>query len=135
MLNWSHHFESFTVVTLTWLTITEYLCTNVHGYIPFVVITCRSIPHSWLITVFMTRVIRWVPHVDHELLTFHSIIYLSWWCSCCWCCQITHVHVLRSMLWCPLRIPSKNDVRFILKTHVLYILFVFIYVYWCPTRL
>ena len=66
---------------------------------------------------------------------FHPIFYLSWWCSCCWCCQITHVHVFRSMLWCSLRIPSKNDVRFILKTDVLYILFVFIYVYWCPTRL
>ena len=25
-LNWSHHFESFTVATMTWLTVMEYLC-------------------------------------------------------------------------------------------------------------
>jgi len=32
---------------MTWLTVTEYD----HGYVPFVVITTRSFPHSWLITL------------------------------------------------------------------------------------
>ena len=32
-------FESFTVATMTWFTVTEYLCPNDNGYVPFVVIT------------------------------------------------------------------------------------------------
>ena len=43
--------------------------TNDHGYVPFVVITIRSIPLSWLVTGFVTRVTRRVPHVEQELLT------------------------------------------------------------------
>jgi len=55
---------SLTVATMSWLTVMEYLPTNVHGYIPFVVITMRSFPHSWLITRFVERVKRRVPHVE-----------------------------------------------------------------------
>jgi len=43
--------------------------TNDHGYVPLVVITFRSFPHSWLIAGFVTRLIRRVPHVEQELLT------------------------------------------------------------------
>ena len=43
--------------------------TNDHGYVPFVVITIRSFPHSWLITGFVTRVTRWVSYMEQELFT------------------------------------------------------------------
>jgi hypothetical protein len=42
---------------------------NDHGYVPFVVSTSRSIPHSWLITRFVTRLTRQLPLVEQELLT------------------------------------------------------------------
>ena len=41
---------------------------NDHGYIPLVVNTSRSFPHSWLITGFLTRLILRVP-----LLELHTL--------------------------------------------------------------
>ena len=38
-----------------------------HGYVPFVLITISSFPHSWLITRFVTRVTRRVALVEQEL--------------------------------------------------------------------
>jgi len=43
--------------------------TNVHGYVPLVVNTSRSFPHSWRITGFVTRLTRRVPLMEQELLT------------------------------------------------------------------
>ena len=43
--------------------------TNDHGYVPIVVNTSRSLPHSWLITRFVTRIKRQVPLVEQELLS------------------------------------------------------------------
>ena len=43
--------------------------TNDHGYVPLVVNTCRSFPHSQLITGFVTRLTRRVPLVEQELPT------------------------------------------------------------------
>jgi len=43
--------------------------TNDHGYVPLVVNTSRSFPHSRLITGFVTRLTRQVPLVEQELLT------------------------------------------------------------------
>jgi hypothetical protein len=40
--------------------------TNDHGYVPFVIVTIWSFPHSWLITGFVTIVTRQVPHVEQE---------------------------------------------------------------------
>ena len=37
-------------------------------YVLFVVITMISFPHSWNITWFVTRVTRWMPLVEQELL-------------------------------------------------------------------
>jgi hypothetical protein len=42
---------------------------NDHGYVPLVVNTSRSFPHSRLITGFVTRLTRRVPLVEQELLT------------------------------------------------------------------
>jgi len=38
-------------------------------YVPLVVNTSWSFPHSWLITEFVTRLTRQVPLVEQELLT------------------------------------------------------------------
>jgi len=35
----SHHFESFTVTTMTWLTVMNICVTNDQGHVPFVVVT------------------------------------------------------------------------------------------------
>jgi hypothetical protein len=43
--------------------------TNYHRYVPLIVNTSRSFPHSWLITGFVTRLKRLVPLVEQELLT------------------------------------------------------------------
>jgi hypothetical protein len=43
--------------------------TNNHGYVPLVVSTSQSFPHSWLITVFVTRLTRLIPLVKQELPT------------------------------------------------------------------
>ena len=52
-----------------------YICvTNGHGYVPLVVNTSRSFPHSRLITGFVTRLTRLVPLVEQELLTLFLYI-------------------------------------------------------------
>ena len=67
-LSWSHHFESFTVATMTWLTVVEYLC---HKWTR-VCSTCRK--HFPVLSSFMsyhgfvTRLTRRVPLVEQELL-------------------------------------------------------------------
>ena len=43
--------------------------TNDHGYVPLVVITYQSFPHSWVILGFVTRLTRRVPLVEQEVLT------------------------------------------------------------------
>jgi hypothetical protein len=46
----SHHFESFTVDTMTWLTASEYLCHKWPRIGSTRRNTSRLFPHSWLIT-------------------------------------------------------------------------------------
>jgi hypothetical protein len=70
LVSWSHHFESFTVATMTWLTATEYLR---HKW-PRICSTCRkhffrSFPRTCFIAGFVTRLTRRVPLVKQELLT------------------------------------------------------------------
>ena len=43
--------------------------TNDNGYVPLVVNTFRSFPHSWLITGFVTRITRRVSLVVQDLIT------------------------------------------------------------------
>jgi hypothetical protein len=45
------------------------MVTNDHEYVPLVVSTSLSFPHSWLVTGFVTRLTRRVPLVEQELLT------------------------------------------------------------------
>ena len=67
-LSWSHHFDSFTVATMTWLAVTEYLCYKW----PRICSTCRKhfpvLSHSWLIIGFVTRLTRRVQLVEQELI-------------------------------------------------------------------
>ena len=46
--------------------------TNDHGYVPLVVTTSRSFPHSRLITGFVARLTRRVPLMEQELLTLRE---------------------------------------------------------------
>ena len=77
--SWSHHFESFTVASMTWWPLWNICVTNDHIYVSLVVCTSQSFPHSWLITGFVTRLTRRVPLVDQELITLpvHLAIVLS----------------------------------------------------------
>jgi hypothetical protein len=68
-LSWSHYFERFTVATMIWLTWWNICVANDHGYVPLVVNTSRSFPHSWLIIGFVTRLTRRVSLVEQELPT------------------------------------------------------------------
>jgi hypothetical protein len=51
------------------LTVMEYLFHKLPWYVPLVVNTSRSFPHTWLITGFITRLTWRVPLVEPELLT------------------------------------------------------------------
>jgi hypothetical protein len=68
-LIWSHHFDSSTVVTMTWLTAMEYMC---HKW-PRICSTCRK--HFLVFSSFMTyhgfvtRLTRRVPLEEQELLS------------------------------------------------------------------
>jgi len=54
---------------MTWLTVMNVCVKNDHGYVPFVVSTSQSFPHSWLITGFVTRLTLRVPLLEQELFT------------------------------------------------------------------
>jgi len=68
-------------------------------FIPLVVIIIRSLPRSWLITVFVTRIMRRLPHVDKRILNrpgAHVFTPCFWWG---WYCVIFSVlcNVCRSL--------------------------------------
>jgi hypothetical protein len=57
--------------------------TNDHGYVPLVVNTSQSFPHSRLITGFVPRLTRRVPLLEQELLTLpHEFNLGFYWGSC-----------------------------------------------------
>ena len=68
-LSWSHHVGSFTIATMTWLTLWNISVTNGHGCVPLVVNTSRSFPHSWLKNEFVAGLARRVTLVKQELPT------------------------------------------------------------------
>ena len=53
--------------------------TNDHGYVPPVVNTSQSFPHSWRITGLVTRLTRRVPLVEQELPTLPEHLSSSRW--------------------------------------------------------
>ena len=58
--------RQFTVATMS---VMEFLCHKLQRYVPFVIITIRSFPQSWLIASFVARVTRQVQHMEQDLLT------------------------------------------------------------------
>ena len=62
LVNFKSSLQCVTVATMTCLIVTEYLCHKCPR------ICSRSIPHSWLITVFVARSTRRVPLMEQELL-------------------------------------------------------------------
>jgi hypothetical protein len=82
-ITFSFHFENFTwPVWPLW----NICITNDHGYVPLVVNISRSFPHSRLITGFVTRLTRWVPLVEQELLTLpEHLCYSSFSFMCMFC--------------------------------------------------
>ena len=60
-----HQCSSFSKTLKLW----NICVTNDHGYVPLVVNTSRSFPHSWVTNVFVTRLTRRVSLVAQELLT------------------------------------------------------------------
>jgi hypothetical protein len=63
-----HHIESFTVVTMTWLTVMEYLCHKWPRICSIHRMPSRSFPRSWLINGFVARLTWRVPPVEQELM-------------------------------------------------------------------
>ena len=94
-------------------------------------------------------VTRLVYYLKQELLfrrKHMSSLPVFLWVPCCLsfyflCCPIVCLYVLGFMLWCPLRFPHGIDVRFefasscLWGTRVLFVLFVFVCVWWCPVRI
>ena len=66
--------------------------TNEHEFVPLLVSTSRSFPHSWHITGFVTRVTRRVSLVEQELLTLLEYLSSPPFFS--------EVHVARSLFFC-----------------------------------
>jgi hypothetical protein len=67
--------------------------TNDHGYVPLVVNTSLSFPHSWLITGFVTRLTRqWVPLMEQQRPTFPEHLSSS--------PVLSGVGVIRSLVLC-----------------------------------
>jgi hypothetical protein len=60
--------RTFNEVLLGWL-LWNICFTNYHEYVPLVVNTSQSFPHSWLITEIITRLTRRTPLVEQELFT------------------------------------------------------------------
>ena len=74
-LSWNHNFESFTVATMTCLTVTEYMYHKWSQIYSTCLSTSRSFPPLWLTIRVVTRVIQQVPLVEQELPTLPE--YLS----------------------------------------------------------
>jgi hypothetical protein len=68
-LSWSNHLERLRSPSWLGWPLWNIVVTNDHGYVPLVVNTSRSFPHSWLITGFVTRLTRRVTLMEQELLT------------------------------------------------------------------
>jgi hypothetical protein len=75
--------------------------TNDHEYVPLVVSTSWSFPHSRLITGFVTRLTRWVPLVEQKLITLPE--------HRCSPPVFSGVRVTRSLVWCVLFVRDSMN--------------------------
>jgi hypothetical protein len=86
-----------------------------------VVSTSHSFPHSWLITGLVTRLTRWVPLVDQELLTplehpgsSRVLVEFSLLDLCAMCMLCRSLFVLLYVLFWPLCCLSFFDLRILI---------------------
>ena len=113
----------FTVATMTWSIVTEYMCHKLPRICSvFVMITIWSFPHSYLIIESTTRVTRPVLLVEQELITLpehlrslpviggvrvaRSLIFCVVFCR--------SLFVLLSLLFCPLCCLSFYDLQILI---------------------
>ena len=88
--------------------------------------TLRSCPHSWLITRFVTKLIRWVPLVEQELLTLPGAPEFTpglYWGSCYsifsfMCVFCRSLFVLLCFFFWPLCCLSFFDIRILITSMV-----------------
>ena len=118
----------------------NFCVTNDRGYIPFVVITIRSFPHSWLITGFARRATRQVQHVEQKLPNLLESLTLPLFFTCLNVVHAIKLHVFMFLVPCydllyDFHVKTMFYLSWLLFVvygiHVLFILFVFIYTYWC----
>ena len=90
-----------------------------------VVRTSHSFPHSWLITGLVTRLTRWVPLVDQELLTplehpgsSRVLVEFSLLDLCALCMLCRSLFVLLYVLFWPLCCLSFFDLRILITSLV-----------------
>ena len=74
-----------------------------------------------LITAVISDVERgcWIDSLKYVII-FHLFMFL--------CCPIMYLYVLSFVLWCPIRFPHKNDVRFVCTSSCLHDVSCLIYV-------
>ena len=106
--------ERFTVVTMTWLTVTGYLCQN------WPRICSIFFPHSWRIIVCVTSATRPVPLVEQELLILPEHLCLPPVYSGVRIAR-TLIFVDRWLFFCPLRCLSFSEIRLLMANFKLFI--------------
>jgi hypothetical protein len=106
--------ERFTVVTMTWLTVTGYLCQN------WPRICSIFFPHSWRIIVCVTSATRPVPLVEQELLILPEHLCLPPVYSGVRIAR-TLIFVDRWLFFCPLRCLSFFEIRLLMANFKLFI--------------
>jgi hypothetical protein len=99
------------VSTEPWLgwTLWNICVTNDHGYVPLVVNTSRSFPHSRLITGFVTMSTRRAPLVEQELPTLSEHLSSP--------LVFSGIPVTRSLVLYVCFVCFDNDVRLVLVIH------------------
>ena len=117
-LSWRHHFESFTVTTMIWLSVTGYMCHK----LPWICSTCgKHIPihssfmHLWLITRFVTRVTRPMPLVEQDLPTLPGHLHFHRWNTFFHGCNKSIFHVQAKFVY---NLHIMLPVLYALKTHL-----------------
>ena len=112
LLDWNYHFESFTVTTMTWLTVTQYLCHK----LPRICFICRK--HFEVLSSFMTY--HWVCNEYNTTaatnLAVHEIVHpsgtpeftpLFYWVSSC--SSFSFLCSILSFFFWPLSIHSSSS--------------------------
>jgi hypothetical protein len=117
-IGWSHPYKHSTVVITIWLTVTKYHISNDNGNFTFYemfsfLYHCQEFYQIWLY-IWVTRLT-----LRENLSSFPFVgrvrVGNPFSLLCCLMC----LYGLRSVLWCSLRFPHKNYVRFVFTSSCL----------------